>query len=72
MGEITHISCIGAGLIGQGWVTQFRSNGYDLVLYDLNEAIIDNALGNIVGILAATWHHFCRRSLPSLPDAICL
>ncbi len=40
MGEITHISCIGAGLIGQGWATQFCSNGYDLVLDDLNEAII--------------------------------
>jgi 3-hydroxypropionate dehydrogenase (NADP+) len=47
MREITHISCIGAGLIGQGWATQFCSNGYDLVLYDLNEAILDNALGNI-------------------------
>ena len=47
MREITHITCIGAGLIGQGWATQFCSSGYDLILYDLNEAILDTALGNI-------------------------
>jgi 3-hydroxypropionate dehydrogenase (NADP+) len=47
MSDITNISCIGAGLIGQGWATQFCSGGYDLILYDLNEAILDNALGNI-------------------------
>jgi 3-hydroxypropionate dehydrogenase (NADP+) len=47
MREITHISCIGAGLIGQGWATQFCSSGYDLILCDLNEAILENALGNI-------------------------
>jgi len=44
MREITHISCVGAGLIGQGWATQFCSGGYDLILYDLNETILDNAL----------------------------
>ena len=47
MREITHISCIGAGLIGQGWATQFCSCGYDLILYDLDQAILDRALGNI-------------------------
>ena len=47
MREITNISCIGAGLIGQGWATQFCSGGYDLILYDLDEAILDNALGSI-------------------------
>lgn len=47
MREITHITCIGAGLIGQGWATQFCSSGYDLILYDLNGAILDTALGNI-------------------------
>ena len=47
MREIINISCIGAGLIGQGWATQFCSGGYDLILYDLNEASLDNALRNI-------------------------
>jgi len=47
MSDITNISCIGAGLIGQGWATQFCSGGYDLILYDLNETILDNALENI-------------------------
>jgi 3-hydroxyacyl-CoA dehydrogenase len=47
MREIAHITCIGGGLIGQGWATQFCSGGYDLILYDLDEAILDHALGNI-------------------------
>ena len=47
MREITNISCIGAGLIGQGWATQFCSGGYDLILYDLNEAILEKAMRNI-------------------------
>ena len=47
MREITHITCIGDGLIGQVSATQFCSSGYDLILYDLNGAILDTALGNI-------------------------
>jgi len=47
MKAITHISCVGAGLIGQGWATQFSSSGYDLVVYDVNEAILETALGQI-------------------------
>ena len=47
MRTITNISCIGAGLIGQGWATQFCSSGYDLVLYDVNAAILETALGQI-------------------------
>ena len=47
MRAITNISCIGAGLIGQGWATQFCSSGYDLVLYDVNAAILETALGQI-------------------------
>ena len=47
MRTITNISCIGAGLIGQGWATQFSSGGYQLVLCDVNDAILDRALVNI-------------------------
>jgi 3-hydroxypropionate dehydrogenase (NADP+) len=47
MRAITNISCIGAGLIGQGWATQFSSGGYQLVLCDVNDAILDRALVNI-------------------------
>jgi 3-hydroxypropionate dehydrogenase (NADP+) len=47
MRAISNISCIGAGLIGQGWATQFCSSGYDLVLYDVNAAILETALSHI-------------------------
>jgi len=47
MRTITNISCIGAGLIGQGWATQFCSSGYDLVVYDVNAAILETTLGQI-------------------------
>lgn len=47
MKAITNISCIGAGLIGQGWATQFSASGYNLILCDLDEAILDGAMANI-------------------------
>jgi len=47
MKSITTIGCVGAGLIGQGWATQFCSAGYDLVLYDVNNAVLESALGHI-------------------------
>ena len=47
MSKITNISCVGAGLIGRGWATHFCSSGYNLLLYDLDEAILERALGNI-------------------------
>ena len=47
MRAITHISCIGAGLIGQGWATQFSANGYDLMLCDRDETTLDKAMMNI-------------------------
>lgn len=34
MGRITNIACVGAGLIGQGWATQFAAGGLNVVLYD--------------------------------------
>jgi 3-hydroxypropionate dehydrogenase (NADP+) len=47
MKAITNISCVGAGLIGQGWATQFCSSGFDLILYDVNEAVLEKAMVNI-------------------------
>lgn len=47
MSEIQHIACVGAGLIGQGWATVFASRGYSVVLQDVTEGILDNALGLI-------------------------
>ena len=47
MKAVTNISCIGAGLIGQGWATQFSAAGYETVLLDRDGAILDKALRHI-------------------------
>lgn len=45
--KIQKISCIGAGLIGQGWTTLFLSKDYEVSIMDLNEKIIEEALKKI-------------------------
>jgi 3-hydroxypropionate dehydrogenase (NADP+) len=45
--KIHRISCIGAGLIGQGWATLFSSKGYEVTLMDLDEKILQDALSKI-------------------------
>lgn len=47
MKKITHISCVGAGLVGQGWATLFSARGYALILHDANEAILEKAMTQI-------------------------
>jgi 3-hydroxypropionate dehydrogenase (NADP+) len=47
MDTINNITCIGAGLIGQGWATVFSSRGYALRLHDRDESVLENALGQI-------------------------
>ena len=49
---ITNIGCVGAGLIGQGWATQFSSRGYELILHDIKEEILENARRQISSNLA--------------------
>jgi 3-hydroxypropionate dehydrogenase (NADP+) len=39
--DIHKIACVGAGLIGQGWATLFSSNGFEVVLQDVNETILE-------------------------------
>jgi 3-hydroxypropionate dehydrogenase (NADP+) len=34
---IKRVSCIGSGLVGQGWAALFAVNGYDVVLHDITE-----------------------------------
>jgi 3-hydroxypropionate dehydrogenase (NADP+) len=57
MRSITKISCIGAGLIGQGWATQFSSSGFQLMLCDMNQALLDRALINIKSSLMFLERH---------------
>jgi 3-hydroxypropionate dehydrogenase (NADP+) len=44
---IRKVACVGAGLIGQGWATLFSSAGLEVVLQDVSEAALEQALSNI-------------------------
>jgi 3-hydroxypropionate dehydrogenase (NADP+) len=42
--DINKIACVGAGLIGQGWVTLFCSKGFEVILQDVDENILDKSV----------------------------
>jgi len=42
--KIKKLACIGTGLIGQGWASLFAWKGYKVILQDLKEDILDQAL----------------------------
>jgi 3-hydroxypropionate dehydrogenase (NADP+) len=44
---IHKVACVGAGLIGQGWATLFSSAGFEVVLQDVSEAVLEKALSNV-------------------------
>jgi 3-hydroxypropionate dehydrogenase (NADP+) len=39
--DIHKVACVGAGLIGQGWAALFSSKGFEVVLQDVNETILE-------------------------------
>ncbi|WP_371379431.1 3-hydroxyacyl-CoA dehydrogenase family protein [Sporomusa aerivorans] len=41
--DIKKIACIGAGVIGAGWATNFAVRGYPVVIYDIMQAQLDAA-----------------------------
>ena len=45
--DIHKIACVGAGLIGQGWATLFSSKGFEVILQDVNETILDKAVRGV-------------------------
>jgi 3-hydroxypropionate dehydrogenase (NADP+) len=47
MDNIKNITCIGAGLIGQGWATVFSASGYALRLHDCDASVLAKALRQI-------------------------
>lgn len=49
--DITKVSCVGAGLIGQGWATLFSSRGLEVTLQDINEPILENSLNRVTSTL---------------------
>ena len=44
---IHRIACVGAGLIGQGWATLFSSQGFEVVLQDVSESILEESIHSI-------------------------
>jgi 3-hydroxypropionate dehydrogenase (NADP+) len=47
MDNIKNITCIGAGLIGQGWATVFSASGYALRLHDCDASVLAKSLRQI-------------------------
>ena len=45
--KIKTIACVGAGLVGQGWVTLFSAKGYDVLLHDLDEETLQASVQKI-------------------------
>jgi 3-hydroxypropionate dehydrogenase (NADP+) len=41
------VSCVGAGLIGQGWATLFSSKGVEVVLQDVSEEVLEKSMREI-------------------------
>ena len=41
--EIKQVTCVGSGLVGQGWAALFALNGYKVVLQDLTEEKLNEA-----------------------------
>jgi len=55
--EIKTVSCIGVGQIGQGWATIFASKGFAVILYDISEEILENAVNSVESNLRFLKHH---------------
>jgi 3-hydroxypropionate dehydrogenase (NADP+) len=44
---IHKIVCVGAGLIGQGWATLFSSQGFEVILQDVSESVLEESIRGI-------------------------
>ena len=49
--DIQQVACVGAGLIGQEWATLFSSTGFDVILQDVNETILEKSLRGVTSNL---------------------
>jgi 3-hydroxypropionate dehydrogenase (NADP+) len=45
--DIRQVTCVGAGLIGQGWATLFSSAGLEVILHDVHEAILEKSIRGV-------------------------
>ncbi len=42
--EIRKVTCVGAGLIGQGWATLFSSAGLEVILQDVTQTVLEKSV----------------------------
>ncbi|UCD45833.1 MAG: 3-hydroxyacyl-CoA dehydrogenase family protein [Candidatus Bathyarchaeota archaeon] len=47
--DIKRVACVGSGLIGQGWAALFALNGYEVVMQDLSEEKLAEAVERVRG-----------------------
>ena len=45
--EIKRVACVGSGLVGQGWAALFALKGYDVVMHDLTEEVLERAISRV-------------------------
>ncbi len=45
--DIRRVACVGAGLIGQDWATLFSSKGFEVVLQDLSETVLEKSMRSV-------------------------
>ena len=45
--EIKQVACVGSGLVGQGWASLFALKGYNVVLEDLTDEKLDEAVKRV-------------------------
>jgi 3-hydroxypropionate dehydrogenase (NADP+) len=45
--DIHKVVCVGAGLIGQGWATLFSSAGFEVILQDVTETVLEKAVSGV-------------------------
>ena len=46
---VKRVVCVGSGLVGQGWASLFAIAGYQVTLVDVNQKILDSAIGRVEG-----------------------
>jgi 3-hydroxypropionate dehydrogenase (NADP+) len=63
--EVEQVTCVGSGLVGQGWAALFALNSYKVVMQDLTDEILEDAVNR-------TKHHIdvlVKAGLGSDPEA---
>lgn len=57
--KIKKVACVGAGMIGHGWATLYSSKGFEVILQDVAEDVLERAMG----IIKLNLHFLERKNL---------